>query len=86
MNNDVKPVRVQRIIPDNAKCAECNNTVPMPISGRVEQIDYCIADIVAALNAAKILTVMSCCGHGRDPGWISLFDGRRVQVMVEVTE
>jgi hypothetical protein len=29
----------------------------MPIRGRVQSIDLCIADIVAALNAANIVTV-----------------------------
>ena len=42
---------------------EC--VVPMPISGRVQHIDLCIADLVAALNAANITTVASCCGHGK---------------------
>jgi len=44
---------------------ECQ--IPMPINGRVRGIDYCIADIVAALNAANIKTVESCCGHAN--GW-----------------
>ena len=53
------------------------NQVCMPISGRVVYIDYCIAKIVAALNAAGITTCASCCGHG-DPigGDIYLQDGR----------
>ena len=49
--------------------------VPMPIKGRVRHIDPCIAHIVAALNAAGIETVSSCCGHGRILGSISLSDG-----------
>ena len=40
---------------------ECQ--VPMPINSRRQDIDFCIADIVAALNAANIITVASCCGH-----------------------
>ena len=50
--------------------------VPMPIRGRVRGIDYCIADIVAALNAANIITEASCCGHGQMLGTVSLEDGR----------
>ena len=49
------------------KCCECGSyecQVPMPLNGRLQGIDYCIADIVAALNAANITTVASCCGHG----------------------
>lgn len=49
--------------------------VPMPIKGRVQYIDYCIADMVAALNAANICTVASCCGHGKINGSIVLDNG-----------
>ena len=52
--------------------------IPMSIGGRRYDIDICIADIVAALNAANIKTVASCCGHGRIDGVISLEDGREV--------
>lgn len=52
--------------------------VPMPLNGRVQGIDICIADIVAALNAANIPTVASCCGHGSGPAVISLADGREI--------
>lgn len=38
--------------------------IPMPINGRRRDIDFCIADIVAALNAAGLDTIASCCGHG----------------------
>ena len=33
---------------------ECQ--IPMPIKRRIEYIDYCVADIVAALNAANLVT------------------------------
>ena len=48
----------------------------MPINGRVQCIDYCIHHIVAALNAAGINTVASCCGHEKMKGNIILEDGR----------
>ncbi len=57
---------------------ECQT--PMPISGRVRYIDRCIADVVAALNAAGIETVASCCGHKEIDAEISLKDGRVVVV------
>ena len=57
---------------------ECQ--IPMPIKGRRVDIDFCIADIVAALNAAGIITVASCCGHGKMPGNIALEDGRELEV------
>jgi hypothetical protein len=60
----------------------------MPINGRLQSIDFCIADIVAALNAANIITVASCCGHpnashdnqSKTCGVISLEDGRELLV------
>lgn len=55
--------------------------VPMPINGRLQGIDYCIADIVAALNAANIRSVASCCGHGNESiARIDLCDGRVLRV------
>ena len=54
--------------------------VPMPIKGRRQDIDLCIADIVAALNAANITTEASCCGHGDGPGSIALTDGREIKI------
>ena len=57
---------------------EC--TVPMPIGGRLQDIDLCIATLVAALNASSLVTVASCCGHGTMPGRISLEDGTEIEV------
>lgn len=59
---------------------ECQ--IPMPINGRRQDIDICIADIVAALNAANIVTVASCCGHGKISGSICLQDGRELSVIM----
>lgn len=41
-------------------------------------VDSCIAELVRALNAAGILTVASCCGHGKRPGNVALADGREL--------
>lgn len=57
--------------------------VPMAISGRRQDIDLCIADVVAALNAANIITVASCCGHGTMDGAIALADGRVLSIKLE---
>ena len=65
------------------KCCEMGtykHQIPMPIRGRRQDIDYCIADLVAALNAANILTVASCCGHGKQPALIMLDDGRVITI------
>jgi len=43
---------------------------------RLKAIDACIADIVAALQAAGIDMRSSCCGHGKELGHIELQDGR----------
>ena len=50
----------------------------MPLNGRLQSIDICIADIVAALNAANIKTIASCCGHGKIDGKISIEGGREL--------
>lgn len=43
-------------------------------------VDRCIAPIVQALNEARILTIASCCGHGKGPGSIRLQDGREFTI------
>ena len=55
---------------------ECQ--IPMPIRGRRQDIDFCITDIVTALNAANIVTEASCCGHGKINATILLKDGRTI--------
>lgn len=44
--------------------------------GRPADVDRCIAPLVSALNASGFPTVACCCGHGKQPGRISLADGR----------
>jgi hypothetical protein len=68
---------------NNMKCCklgtyECQT--PMPIAGRRQDIDYCIADLVTALVAANIITTMSCCGHNKMNGVIRLEDGRELVI------
>ena len=57
------------------------NQVCMPIAGRVRCIDHCIHHLIAALNAANIRTVASCCGHQKLPGRIDLEDGRVLMIV-----
>ena len=52
----------------------------IPINGKVQCIDWCIHPIVSALNAAGIVTVASCCGHGKIEGRIDLADGRILRI------
>lgn len=54
--------------------------IPMAVKGRRIDVDICIADIVAALNAANITTVASCCGHGKMFGNILLEDERMITI------
>jgi len=64
-------------------CCDCGSyahQTPMAVAGRVVWVDYCIADIVAALNAANIRTVASCCGHGKRHGSVLLADGRELVI------
>jgi len=56
------------------------NQVCMPINGKVQCIDWCIHQIVAALNAGGVGTIASCCGHMKQEGRIDLADGRLVIV------
>ena len=73
-----------------ASCVHCDGEpgstatyagqVCMPLNGRVQCIDYCIHQIVAALNAGGIRTVGSCCGHGKMKGNILLEDGRMLTI------
>jgi len=57
-----------------------DNQVCMPVNGRVQCIDRCIHQIVAALNAGGLTTIASCCGHGQMPGRIDLQDGRMLVI------
>ena len=59
--------------------------VPMPIGRIVARIDYCIAPVVAALNAGRVPTVASCCGHGKQKGLITLMDGRIIVIEPQQT-
>ncbi len=56
--------------------------VPMPLGGRVRDIDACLALLVATLNTVPALsTTASCCGHGHLPGRVDLEDGRVLVLM-----
>lgn len=49
----------------------------------IKSIDFCIAPIVEALNKGGIITVASCCGHGKSAGNIVLQDGRMLIIKEE---
>ena len=77
---------------DKAPCQHCDspggevtlrNQVCMPLNGRVQCIDFCIHQIVAALNAGGVRTVASCCGHEEMKGNIVLEDGRVLLIQQE---
>lgn len=77
----LKPLFVETV-QKKCGCGPCGSEenykaqVCMPINGKVQCIDKCIHQIVAALNAAGVETVASCCGHGEKDGRIDLKDGR----------
>lgn len=48
-------------------------------------IDKCIASIVKALTEAGIYTAGSCCGHGKDNGYIALHD-KRVLIIKDIED
>ena len=74
------------------RCDECGGTktyanqASLPINGKVVCIDWCIHQIVAALNAGGVETVACCCGHGKKPGRIDLADGRILTITQERDE
>jgi len=77
--NHQQPMNGENVKP--RKCCEMGSygcQVPMPLNGRLQSVDYCIADIVAALNANNIPTLASCCGHNKITGSIALADGRTI--------
>ena len=55
----------------------------MPLYGKVQAIDPCIHQIIAALNAGGVRTVASCCGHKTMNGMITLEDGRVLVIFPE---
>jgi hypothetical protein len=71
---------------------EWRNTVKVPVfiparlshtgkdEAKLADIDECIAPLVRALNAAGLVTVASCCGHGKQPGSIVLEDGSEIKL------
>lgn len=61
-------------------CGSYEHTIPTHARGRRVDVDICVADIVAALNAANITTTCSCCGHGKQPGMILFEDGRELSL------
>lgn len=68
------------------KCDSCGgektyaNQACLPLNGKVRSIDWCIHQIVAALNAGGVPTAASCCGHGKNDGSIVLADGRELVI------
>jgi hypothetical protein len=84
---DAKRQTVLELVRDRG-CKPCGTyecQVPMPLRGRRQEIDICIADLVSALNAANIQTVASCCGHGEQDGSVVLEDGRELVVRWPLT-
>lgn len=70
-------------LPKPTACTPCGSykcAVPMALDGRVHSIDYCVADLVAALNAGGVKTAACCCGHGEQPGVVALEDGRKLTI------
>ena len=51
----------------------------------IEKIDFCIADIVEALQKAGIDMRSSCCGHNKCEGEIRFQDGRGLLILNKPT-
>lgn len=59
------------------------DTVCLPLGGKIRTIDRCVHHLVAALSAGGCETVACCCGHGKQDGRIDLADGRVLVIMSE---
>lgn len=46
-----------------------------------KDVDSCIAPLVKSLNEHGLITIASCCGHGKRPGNIVLADGREIVIV-----
>lgn len=47
---------------------------------KIIQVDACLAAIIRALQRGGVDMRSSCCGHGKEPGYIDLQDGRRLVI------
>ena len=63
-------------------CETRYNSVGKPYD--VVFVDKCISGIIQALNDAGIMTIASCCGHGKIDGSIILEDGRELVVREDI--
>lgn len=60
------------------------HTVPMCVNrSHVVEIDYCVARLVAALEAGGLRSIASCCGHGKMPPTVLLEDRTYVVLLTE---
>jgi hypothetical protein len=76
-------------LPKPEKCCEMfsnEHEIPAVSKGERIDVDLCVSDIVAALNAGGIPTMNSCCGHGDGNGYIQLWDGRRLEIERETPQ
>lgn len=46
----------------------------------VVHVDPCMQQLVQALNLIGMQTLNCCCGHGHQPGWVALEDGRHILI------
>ena len=77
---------------------ECGDTVKLILcipahlssTGREKEklcnIDRCIVGTVQKLNQGGLITIASCCGHGKRPGSIILADGRELIIAKDYEE
>lgn len=70
-------------VAENRSMCEQNTTVSFKILNaegewRPIDVDKCIAQIVFDFNSIGLITVASCCGHGKRPANIALADGREI--------
>ena len=47
---------------------------------RTIKLDACVAPLVLFLNLSGLVTIGSCCGHGKTPGAIAFEDGTEIEL------
>lgn len=65
----------------------CNkrNSTRIKIKGKVIRVDKCMKNVIEYLNNRGILTLACCCGHGKYPPSIVVFE-LRIKALVDAVE
>jgi len=57
--------------------------IPMSVHREVVWIDFCVAHLVATLEAGGLRPIASCCGHGKMPPSVLLEDRTNIVMLTD---